>query len=38
MERFIADLVKNFESGKVDRREFCKTVALAATVYAATRR
>ena len=35
MERFIADLVKNFESGKVDRREFCKTVALAATVYAA---
>jgi catechol 2,3-dioxygenase-like lactoylglutathione lyase family enzyme len=35
MERFIADLVKSFESGKVDRREFCKTVALAATVYAA---
>ncbi|HEY2229292.1 MAG TPA: hypothetical protein VGI22_16465 [Xanthobacteraceae bacterium] len=35
MERFIADLVRNFESGKVDRREFCKTVALAATVYAA---
>jgi catechol 2,3-dioxygenase-like lactoylglutathione lyase family enzyme len=35
MERFIADLVKNFESGKLDRREFCKTVALAATVYAA---
>jgi len=35
MERFIADLVKNYESGKVDRREFCKTVALAATVYAA---
>src|SRR6267154_3314062 len=35
MERFIADLVKIFESGKVDRREFCKTVALAATVYAA---
>jgi catechol 2,3-dioxygenase-like lactoylglutathione lyase family enzyme len=34
MERFIADLVKNYESGKVDRREFCKTVALAATVYA----
>ena len=24
MERFIADLVKNYESGKVDRREFCK--------------
>jgi catechol 2,3-dioxygenase-like lactoylglutathione lyase family enzyme len=35
MEKFIADLVKNFESGKVDRREFCQTVALAATVYAA---
>ena len=35
MERFIADLVKSFESGKLDRREFCKTVALAATVYAA---
>ena len=35
MERFIADLVRNFESGKLDRREFCKTVALAATVYAA---
>jgi len=35
MERFIAGLVKDFESGKVDRREFCKTVALAATVYAA---
>ena len=35
MERFIADLVKDFETGKLDRREFCKTVALAATVYAA---
>src|SRR5260370_13961197 len=35
MERFIADLVKDYESGKVDRREFCKTVALAATVSAA---
>jgi catechol 2,3-dioxygenase-like lactoylglutathione lyase family enzyme len=35
MERFIADLVANFESGKMERREFCKTVALAATVYAA---
>jgi catechol 2,3-dioxygenase-like lactoylglutathione lyase family enzyme len=35
MERFIADLVENYESGRVDRREFCKTVALAATVYAA---
>ena len=35
MERFIADLVKNYEGGKVDRREFCKTVTLAATDYAA---
>ena len=35
MERFIADLVKSFEGGKIDRREFCQTVALAATVYAA---
>ena len=35
MERFIANLVRDYESGKVDRREFCKTVALAATVYAA---
>ena len=35
MERFIANLVKDFESGKVDRRQFCETVALAATVYAA---
>jgi catechol 2,3-dioxygenase-like lactoylglutathione lyase family enzyme len=35
MEKFIAGLVKDFETGKVDRREFCKTVALAATVYAA---
>ena len=35
MERFIADLVKKFESGKMDRREFCQTVALAAAVYGA---
>jgi catechol 2,3-dioxygenase-like lactoylglutathione lyase family enzyme len=35
MERFVADLVKSFESGKIDRRQFCETVALAATVYAA---
>jgi hypothetical protein len=34
MERFIANLVKDFDSGKVDRREFCQTVALAAVVYA----
>jgi catechol 2,3-dioxygenase-like lactoylglutathione lyase family enzyme len=35
MERFIADLVQGLNSGKIDRREFCQTVALAATVYAA---
>jgi catechol 2,3-dioxygenase-like lactoylglutathione lyase family enzyme len=35
MERFIADLVKDFETGRVDRRQFCETLALAATVCAA---
>jgi len=35
MERFITELVDNFACGKLDRREFCQTVALAATVYAA---
>jgi catechol 2,3-dioxygenase-like lactoylglutathione lyase family enzyme len=35
MERFIADLVRNFESGKMGRREFCQTVALAAVAYGA---
>jgi len=35
MERFIADLVSSYQSGKIDRRQFCETVALAATVYAA---
>lgn len=35
MERFIANLVKNLESGTIDRREFCQTVALAAAVYGA---
>jgi hypothetical protein len=34
MERFIANLVKDFDSGKLDRREFCQSVALAALVYA----
>ena len=38
MERFVADLVKSFESGKIDRREFCQTIALAATVYGRRRR
>jgi catechol 2,3-dioxygenase-like lactoylglutathione lyase family enzyme len=35
MKRFIADLVKKYESGAINRREFCQTVTLAATVYAA---
>lgn len=35
MERFIADLVRSFESGKIDRRQFCEAVALATTVFAA---
>jgi len=35
MERLIAELVKKLERGTIDRREFCQTVALAATVYAA---
>ena len=34
MERFIANLVKDFDTGKLDRREFCQSVALAALVYA----
>jgi len=34
MERFIANLVEDFDSGKLDRREFCQSVALAALVYA----
>ncbi len=35
MERFIADLVQGLDGGKIDRREFCKSVALAAAVYGA---
>src|SRR5262245_24091162 len=35
MERFIADLVRNFESGRINRRQFCEAVTLAAIVYAA---
>jgi len=37
MERFIADLVQGLDGGKIDRREFCKSVALAAAVYGAGR-
>ena len=35
MEDFIAGLVSDLDSGKVSRRQFCETVALAAAVYAA---
>jgi catechol 2,3-dioxygenase-like lactoylglutathione lyase family enzyme len=35
MERFIAGLVQGLDSGKIDRREFCQSVALAAAVYGA---
>jgi catechol 2,3-dioxygenase-like lactoylglutathione lyase family enzyme len=35
MERFIAGLVQGLDSGKIDRREFCRSVALAAAVYGA---
>jgi hypothetical protein len=33
MERFIAGLVQGLDSGRLDRREFCQAVALAAAVY-----
>ncbi len=33
MERFIAGLVKDFEAGKITRRQFGEAVALAAVVY-----
>ncbi len=35
MERFIADLVKDFERGKIDGRGFCEIFAVAVVVYAA---
>src|SRR5215467_11060616 len=35
MERVIADLVHSLDGGRIDRREFCKAVALAAAVYGA---
>lgn len=35
MERFITDLVRDFERGKINRRQFCETIAVAAAVYAA---
>src|SRR4029077_10016161 len=33
MERFIAGLVKDFEAGKISRRQFGEAVAIAAVVY-----
>jgi len=35
MERFIDNMISEFETGNVDRREFCQRIALAASVYAA---
>lgn len=35
MERFLADLIGARNSGMLNRRQFCETLALAATVYAA---
>ena len=35
MEDFIAGLVDDLDTGKIDRRQFCETVALAGIVYAA---
>ena len=35
MEQLIANLISDFERGKIDRRRFCETVAIAAVVYAA---
>ena len=33
MERFVAGLVKDFEAGKITRRQVCEGVALAAAVF-----
>jgi hypothetical protein len=33
MERFIAGLVKDFEAGKITRRQFGEAVAIATVVY-----
>jgi len=35
MEKFIDGLIKDFESGKVGRREFCQTLGIATAIYAA---
>jgi catechol 2,3-dioxygenase-like lactoylglutathione lyase family enzyme len=35
MERFIANLIRDFEGGKIDGRQFCEAVAIAAAVHAA---
>lgn len=35
MERFMDGLVRDFEAGKISRRQFCEAAALAAAVYGA---
>ena len=35
MEKFIANLVQDYEGGKISRRDVCRGIALAAAVYAA---
>jgi catechol 2,3-dioxygenase-like lactoylglutathione lyase family enzyme len=35
MEKFLEKLISDLEAGRINRRQFCETVALAATVYAA---
>ena len=35
MEKFLDGLIADFEAGRINRRQFCETVALATTVYAA---
>ena len=34
MERFVENLIRDFESGKINRRQFCEAFALATSVYA----
>jgi catechol 2,3-dioxygenase-like lactoylglutathione lyase family enzyme len=35
MEKFIDGLIRDFESGKLGRREFCQTLGIATAIYAA---
>ncbi len=34
MERFIDGLIRDFEGGRIDRRQFCEAMAMAAAVFA----